>query len=218
MEHFYKSAMGNFSKSLVQRNNALRKNTSDLSVWNKALVEYANIVTEQQSRYFDRWKQELLRLSNQIDFLKSLEISYYRGWKYGEDLQELLKQKEPLDKERGYTSVGPQRADIIFRIDGVESKQLLSRGQQKVLIIIAMLSQANLLEKTRGKKPIFLLDDLSSELDSRTLKQISTLLYQSGNQLFITSLNSEQFENCEWSDDVSMFHVEHGVFTGQMTQ
>ncbi|MEJ2456211.1 MAG: DNA replication/repair protein RecF, partial [Candidatus Thiodiazotropha sp.] len=186
VEHSYKTVIGNFSRSLLQRNNALRSSSSDLSIWNKAFVDYANKVNEQQCRYFDCWKKELLNLSEQINFLDGLDVSFNQGWKAGENLHDLLKHKEPDDKERGYTTVGPQRADLIFKIDGVESRQILSRGQQKVLIILAMLSQAILLKKTKGKMPVFLLDDLASELDSKTLGQISTMLYRSGNQLFIT--------------------------------
>jgi DNA replication and repair protein RecF len=213
VEHFYKTAISNYSRALLQRNNALRGDSQDLSVWNTALVEHANQVNSYQSKYFERWKQELERLSQSLDFLKGLEFSFNRGWKSGEELHDLLQSKERHDKERGYTSVGPQRADLIFKIDGVESRQVLSRGQQKVLIIIAMLSQSILLQKEKGIKPIFLLDDLESELDRNTLSNVCKMLNESGNQIFITSLDAHNLIHQNWSDDISMFHVEHGEVT-----
>ncbi len=158
-----------------------------------------------------------MTLSKRIQFLKSLQINFNRGWKQGEDLYYLLKEREAYDIERGFTSIGPQRADLVFKVDGVETRQVLSRGQQKVLIIITMLAQAAVLEKARGKKPIFLLDDLESELDKHSLNSVCTMLREQGSQVFITSLNPDQIISQDWAGEISMFHVEHGAFAERAT-
>jgi DNA replication and repair protein RecF len=213
VEHQFQPKMAGFSRSLLQRNTALRSGSKDLQVWDKAFLDSAHVVYESQERYFGNLKQEILTLAQGINFLEGLEIKFYRGWNNNFTLSELLKDRLPTDKERGFTGVGPQRADIEISINRVPTKQLLSRGQQKLLVTIILLAQSKLLEKSTGEKPIFLFDDLESELDNQSIQTICCLLEAQKTQSFITSLNAERLNNYQWSKSIRMFHVEHGKFS-----
>jgi DNA replication and repair protein RecF len=212
VEHTFKTLMGEYSRSLLQRNNALRFDSPDLSVWSKRLAETAQQVSERQYNYFKRWNKELFELCKKIPFLEGLELSLNRGWPADADLKNLLFSRQNSDRERGFTTLGPHRLDLQFRIDGIEAKQLLSRGQQKILIAVILLSQARVLEKVKEQKPIFLLDDLDSELDEISLSKLCELLDEQECQIFITSLNPQKFNMGIWAEKPSMFHVEHGHF------
>lgn len=214
VEHHFQSQMTHFSRSLLQRNTALRSGSKDLQVWDRAFLESAQAVNESQERYFSKLQKEIFNLSHGIRFLEGLEIALNRGWKKNHSLAELLKERLTTDKERGFTGVGPQRADIEISIDRVPTKQLLSRGQQKLLVTIILLAQSKLLEKSTGEKPIFLFDDLESELDHQSIETICSLLEAQQSQTFITSLNEDRLNNYQWSKSIRMFHVEHGRFSG----
>jgi DNA replication and repair protein RecF len=212
VEHQFQSQMATFSRSLAQRNTALRSGSTDLQVWDKAFLESAQAVYDSQERYFGKLKQEIFNLSEGMSFLEGLEIKFYRGWNKNFRLADLLKDRITTDKERGFTGVGPQRADIEISIGRVPTKQLLSRGQQKLLVTIILLAQSKLLEKSTGEKPIFLFDDLESELDNQSIETICRLIATQQSQTFLTSLNAERLITFQWSNSIRMFHVEHGRF------
>jgi DNA replication and repair protein RecF len=210
VEQQYKATIHDFNRALVQRNNALRKGTDDLSVWNRAFVEHAERVHENQTEYFKSWRSVLLDLTNDIDYLKSLDVSFYPGWKKADDITQHLKKQEGSDRERGFTSVGPHRADVQYRVDGDSAKQRLSRGQQKVLISCALIAQSIHQNKITGRKPVMLFDDMDSELDNKSLGYLLEILSIQKNQVLVTTINPQKFGQLSESQDSAMFHVEHG--------
>lgn len=213
VEHEYRLEMSEFIRTLSQRNNALKNGTSDLSVWTNSFIEHAYAVNEKQVRYFERWKSEILKISSNIEFLNGLDIKLESGWKRDMSLEDSIESRLQADRERGYTSVGPHRADLLFRLDGIMAKQTLSRGQQKILVTIVLMAQARIQDAIKGKRPVFLFDDMESELDKKSLKIVSNLINQQESQFFITSLSPKNIEKESWKKRFEVFHVEHGVFS-----
>ena len=210
VEHQFKTSIMDFNRALLQRNNALRKGSSDLRVWNQSFVDYGESVNRQQTRYFNSWKVELLKITAGIDFLQGLEVSLSRGWREDLSLLHHLEGKEASDRERGFTSVGPHRADINYKVDGEAAKQKLSRGQQKVLISSALIAQSKLQQLSNNTKPILLFDDMDSELDSRSLQFLLEKITMPSGQAMISTINPEKFSDLLSGTESGMFHVEHG--------
>ena len=75
------------------------------------------------------------------------------------------------------------------------SGNILSRGEQKLLILLIYLFFIKAFNDLRPNKTIFLLDDLPSELDEKNLELALNLLQDADCQLFITSLeNLEKYK------------------------
>jgi len=68
----------------------------------------------------------------------------------------------------------------------VLARQVLSRGQQKVLVYILHLAQLYILTVSKGVKAIVLCDDLESELDEFHTRKVLAQLKASGSQVFLT--------------------------------
>ena len=82
-----------------------------------------------------------------------------------------------------------------MKIKEQESGNILSRGEQKLLILLIYLFFIKAYNDLRPNKTIFLLDDLPSELDDKNLDLALNLLQDVDCQLFITSLeNLEKYE------------------------
>ncbi|RLA36546.1 MAG: hypothetical protein DRQ64_10020 [Gammaproteobacteria bacterium] len=116
-----------------------------------------------------------------------------------------------VDKERGYTHVGPQRADIKVTTDGRPAAEVLSRGQQKLVVCALKLAQGQLMSAMGLGECTYLVDDLRSELDVQHSKLVCKLLSSMRAQVFVTSI--EQEDICSvWptGDQLQVFHVEHG--------
>lgn len=74
---------------------------------------------------------------------------------------------EKRDKERwqGSTLVGPHREDLAVTAGGRELPTFASRGEQRSVVLALKLAEAEWLRSRTGTLPVFLLDDVLSELD-----------------------------------------------------
>ena len=91
---------------------------------------------------------------------------------------------------------------------------LLSRGQQKLVVCALRLSQGRLLSELLDRSCVFLVDDLASELDALRCKALCLLLEELKCQVFVTCIDKQAMKDC-WSaaTPIKMFHVEHGTIT-----
>jgi DNA replication and repair protein RecF len=57
------------------------------------------------------------------------------------------------DRERGSTSYGPHRFDVLLRLDGHPARELVSRGQQKVIGSAMALTMTRYVAEVAGRAP-----------------------------------------------------------------
>jgi DNA replication and repair protein RecF len=81
--------------------------------------------------------------------------------------------------------VGPHKDDFIFDINGINLKTFGSQGQHKTFQVALRFAEFFYLKERTGKTPIFLLDDVFGELDTKRAIRISENLRNVG-QTFIT--------------------------------
>ena len=122
----------------------------------------------------------------------------------------MLLEQLPGDCKRGFTQSGPQRADLRIKCLDHPAAEVLSRGQQKLVICALKIAQGFLFSQTTGRPCIYLLDDLAAELDEVHRSKLCQMLSTLDCQLFITSVESDTFAGNWSSMDVKVFHVEHG--------
>ncbi len=135
------------------------------------------------------------------------EVQYFRGWGAQQPLAEALEASRARDEARGLTHVGPHRADLLIRVDGKLAREVLSRGQQKLMAVALMLAQLQLLREASSTTPTLLLDDPAAELDAVHLGHFVGQIALLGCQLVITSL---QPETPAFGAPDRVFHVEQG--------
>ena len=135
------------------------------------------------------------------------ELQYFRGWGAHQSLAEALDASHGRDEARGLTQVGPHRADVLIRTGGKLAREVLSRGQQKLMAVALTLAQLRLLKAISGAAPTLLLDDPAAELDSEHLLNFVGQIALLGGQLVITSLHPETLA---FGRPDRVFHVEQG--------
>jgi DNA replication and repair protein RecF len=146
--------------------------------------------------------------------LPELSLSYNRGWDKDRDLTEVLRASYARDQQLGHTQAGPQRADLRIRMGAFNAIDVLSRGQQKLVVCALKIAQGHLINKYRTGECIYLVDDLPSELDEQHRQALCSLLEELNCQVFITCVESRILRECWHSETpVAMFHVEHGGIT-----
>ena len=100
-------------------------------------------------------------------------------------LYEVLKKSYENDLKQRTTTKGPHKDDLEFYIDGINARSFGSQGQQRTCALSLKLAEITIIEEETGEKPILLLDDVMSELDSVRQKFLVKSLEDI--QLFITT-------------------------------
>lgn len=93
-----------------------------------------------------------------------VSLSYQRSWE-GE-LAAALAEARPADLRRGLTTIGPQRDELVLRIEGLAARLYGSQGEQRSLALALRLAGHQVLTERLGSAPVLLLDDVFSELDA----------------------------------------------------
>lgn len=203
---------------LKQRNAALKqcKTYNELQVWDNELCMLSDKISVQRSAYFD---QLLVLIKSTLkDFLPDFEITcqFFCGWdRKNKSLADYLRDNFLRDSQIGYTTAGPQKADIRFKISGYPVADVLSRGQLKLFVYALQLAQGLFLNSIDKKQCIFLIDDFSSELDQNKQQILAKHIADSGAQLFITVIEPDNIDKL-FTQKNSVFHMKHGQITEQL--
>jgi DNA replication and repair protein RecF len=217
VEHQFHGIWQRFQKALKQRNSLLRHakiTDEELSPWDRELSYAGEAVDEQRARYFaelDPLFQSLVpRLSPD---LQGVELRYRRGWDKKASLQDSLNGSAKADREQGFTHVGPQRADVKVSFEGYPASEILSRGQQKLVVCALKLAQGQLMSQRKGRSCLYLVDDLPAELDRKHSRRVAEMLVELETQVYVTCVDIKELAGSwpeEWMGQSAMFHVERG--------
>jgi DNA replication and repair protein RecF len=186
-------AWRHYQHALRQRNHALRQQAPDkeVALWHAPLWQAAEQVDAARQSYCRALSATVAAFAPQIsDSLNDISLSYHRGWREDESLPDIWAQQIEHDRQLGYTQAGPHRADLKLRSQGRDALSIFSRGQQKLLALTLMLSQAKLLSESINESPILLLDDLPAELDATHRQRVLAVLPQLNAQVFLTATDA----------------------------
>lgn len=171
----YAESLSKYEKALHQRNELLKSNPSESSLfsWNLMLARYGSILNQK--------RRELTE-----DINKNLAPFYYSiaenndkiSLNYKTELQDIteskylkaLEQNFTKDVYLGHTSFGIHRDDFEFIFNNNLADGSASRGETRSLVLALKFVEAKITEEKLGEKPIILLDDVFSELDNTRRK------------------------------------------------
>lgn len=216
VEHSFFNIWLKYTRALCQRNSLLKQKSnvmnviSQLRAWDEELIILGEALTACRKNYIEKFLIQL-RISLKTLFPElELEMIYYQGWDSDQTFKEALGLSLAGDMKVGFTRVGPQRADLILKNHDCMAGQILSRGQQKLLVCALILAQGALLFELLGKRCIYLVDDLAAELDCKTRRRVIEQLAALKSQVFITGIEADFLKEGIRGFDHKMFHVEHG--------
>lgn len=108
--------------------------------------------------------------------------------------QEELKKNRFHDRDKGKTHFGPHRSDFdIHHLDKDIHVSMTSTGEQKSVLLSIILIFAQNLEFIKGKKPIFLFDEIMAHLDSKKREIFFDKIIDLGIQAWFTGTDPKQF-------------------------
>lgn len=208
VEPRYQYYSARYQRVLAQRNAALKRDVASVDHWNIELARCGDELNQMRLEYLRALEPILI---DELQYLIpniSISLSWKQGWDQNTDLIDSLTRNRERDIHKGYTSGGPHRADLVIMSSGEPASRILSRGQQKLIVIGLILSQSKLLKNITGMNPIIMVDDLESELDQTNKISIVQRLIAQNTQVIITRTDNNRTSNYQMD---KLFHVEHGA-------
>lgn len=204
-----------FQRALKQRNHLLRHGRMDvlqLRLWEAELATHGEAVDQLRGQLVAALRPIFEQLLSALTEISDLKLGYSRGWDKQTPLAALLEASRSRDQDQGFTQSGPQRADLRLTRYGRPAVEMLSRGQQKLVVSALKLAQGQLLETLVARRCLYLVDDLPSELDLHHRALFCEQLKAQAGQVMMTTVETESLRHCLGADDteVAWFHVEHG--------
>jgi DNA replication and repair protein RecF len=195
-----------YTRTLKQRNAALKTDPGQAPVWDTELVRLGEAIAESRRRLLEAltpyWQEAVGALTG-----LPVELHYLRGWNQELSLKEALVASRARDEARHLTHWGPHRADVGVRLHGRPAREVLSRGQQKLVAVAMTLAQLRFLKATTDLTPTLLLDDPAAELDGVHLARFIAQVSQLRCQLVVTSLHAE---SRLFGSPRATFHMDQG--------
>lgn len=195
-----------YSRALKQRNAALKIQPEQAAVWDAEVARLGEEIALSRGRFMEQlqpyWQEAVSTLSG-----LPVQLHYHRGWNAELTLAEALASSRARDELRHVTLAGPHRADVGARLDGRAAREVLSRGQQKLVAVAMVVAQLRLLKQATGTTPTLLLDDPAAELDTGRLGCFIGQVIQLRSQLIVTSLTAQ---SRLFGAPERTFHVDQG--------
>ncbi len=220
----YLSSLTDYAKLLKQRNALLKDEKTDM----RARMPLYEILTEQLACVNTRIVQTRMKyvklLWEAVDGFMSdmthggerISLLYQSDAKpeeYGTDakaMTEYFYQKSVSYAAKEFaaetTLHGCHRDDIGIMINDREAKIYASQGQSRSIALAMKLGEGELSKTATGEYPVFLFDDVLSELDASRQAYLLGRLYE--RQVIITSCNEELFRGI----DANLIHVTRGTY------
>lgn len=199
----YATALGRYQRVLLQRNELL-KHQSDTSAanwdahlftWDIKFTELADVLVKYRREFITTANQHLSEIYSQMAGSQNVvELSYSSNLptsNYAQNLLGQLERRRHADAMRGFTSLGPHRDDFLVSLNSHRASETASRGEMRTIMLACKLLEVQLQEQTYASKPLILMDDVFSELDSRREQQLMDALKNYQTIITATDLRDE---------------------------
>lgn len=188
----------------------------ELFSWTERLSDAAAKIAAYRVRYLEKISPHASDLLGDLSGKReNMTLSYESeaAGKTEEEIRDSYRRlfSEKIDREiaAGCSLFGVHRDDVAIGINGLSARAYASQGQQRSIVLALKLAEGEVCRDETGEYPVFLFDDVMSELDETRRGYV---LRETGDrQVILTACESGGFD----PRAVHMIGVSGGVFTEQ---
>ena len=226
----YMSSLQQYNKILKERNRLLKNAAEDekqrktledtIDIWSSQLAHEGAVISKYRVSYIKKIKQAASEVF--FDMMGGREIPdfSYDGSCHFENQDQYLDTVETEKKlfsllstshareiGAGYTLWGIHKDDITITLNGVCARLFASQGQQRSLSLAMKLAEGEISRESCGDYPVFLFDDVQSELDSHRRDYLTRRIRDK--QVILTTCEPM---DSQWDQDAAVIFVKDGCF------
>ena len=210
-----------FKEALDARNRLLKLSRDtyiapgEIEAWSHSMAEYASYIYIMRVEYLKRLESYASVIASEISGGENLTLTYKSDvspdcvlsdtetslfdiktridiTRVRDEYFRILTSDIPREIAVGSSLFGVQRDDIIINIDGKAARSFASQGQKRSIVLALKLGEGEVIREIYGEYPVFLFDDVLSELDSERRRYLIEGL--SDRQIIITSCEGDELE------------------------
>ncbi len=196
----------NYKKALENRNCLLKFSSKGMYVdenelisWSYYMAEYASHIYMMRIDYIRKLSVYAKKIMKEISSEKEELELFYKS-----DIENISEERkyvldeykrvftENLEREKtvGTSLYGPHRDDLSIEINKKSARLFASQGQQRSVVLALKLAEGEVNRDICGEYPVFLFDDVLSELDEKRRKYIFDGIGEK--QIIITSCEKSE--------------------------
>lgn len=179
---------------------------------NETVHQIAPRTPELRLVYLSNWAPQIDNLSFNNDDLGALNFTGHGHRPSLELLEHSFRKRlgflEAAEWRSGHSLVGPHRDDWAFYLGGQALRGHGSQGEVRSALLALKLCEIDLFRIETGHRPLFLLDDFSSELDRERRSFLLRYLSESDLQVFVTTTEDSSLHG-------KKFRVSNGILSAE---
>lgn len=227
MYPMYIYSLQSYNQALKQRNALLKSAVHDrqtfddtVELWNSRLAKEAAVISDMRIAYIRRAEVYISRFFGEMTGNRETPKVVYHG-SSGQSEEEYSDRKRTEERymsllcgsyEReiyaGATLYGIHKDDLDITLNGKSARNYASQGQQRSLALAMKLAEGEICREEFGDYPVFLFDDVLSELDASRRDYL--LNRMKDKQVIITTCEPDILKN---HTEAKKIHVNNGEYT-----
>ena len=209
-----------FKESLDSRNKLLKLSKEhyiapeEIEAWSLSMAEYASFIYIMRVEYLKKLEVHAKRIALELsDGKEEISFEYKSDIKdsseFHGEMTNIYGVETDINREEvvreyyriltseiarecavGSSLYGIQRDDILIKINESSARSFASQGQKRSVVLCMKLAEGEVIKEVFGEYPVFLFDDVLSELDEGRRKYI--IEGMKDRQIIITSCEAEE--------------------------
>ncbi|MBE6535035.1 MAG: DNA replication/repair protein RecF [Ruminococcaceae bacterium] len=227
MYPMYIHSLQKYNYALKQRNALLKTALSDraafedtVDLWSEQLASEAAVISDMRIKFIRRAEAHISRFfcemtgDGEIPTVKyhgsssQPEDEYTDREKTKEKYMALLSSSHDREIYAGATLYGIHKDDIDILLNGKSARMYASQGQQRSLALSMKLAEGEICKEEFGDYPVFLFDDVLSELDGTRRDYLINRMKDK--QVIITTCEPDMIKS---DTDAKKIYVSGGKYT-----
>lgn len=200
LKPIYLASLQKYNSILNQRNTLLKEYEENkeifdktIELWSMYLAREAALISRERYEYVKMLDGHVRDFFNDMTSGREQTVLEYNKALTEEDYYRSLTQNLEKEIKAGTTLYGIHKDDIDISLNGRESRIFCSQGQQRCLALAMKLGEGEISKDVSGEYPVFLFDDIFSELDSKRKEYVTNGIKKC--QVIITSCEKDGLEN-----------------------
>ncbi len=219
----YVSYLNDYNRLVAQKNALLHRDAEDsskipmLEIYNEKLAIAAAAIAFNRRKFLGMLEEYAAKEHLSISGGKEELSLHYNCCVDGEceSVEELrkkmysyLESKMEMELRRGLVLFGVHKDDVTININGNNARFFASQGQQRSAVLSMKLAEGEMSYRVTGEHPVFLFDDILSELDEE--RKAVILSKTAGRQVILTGCEKSFFDTAAVENRI---RVEKGICT-----
>ena len=211
-----------FTRVVRNRNHCLRagRPVAEIDAWTEPFLRMGTAIRVERTRLVSDLVPRVAERYRALSDREDLEVELRYRSSGGviphheetdaarERLEAELERTRDRERDWGRTVTGPHLDELDVRLRSGPARSHASQGERRTLLIALRFAERELVAAATGEDPVFLVDDLSSELDRDRTHRVLGAVRDIGGQVFLTGTEDRDLDG-----EVRRFEVRAGAIT-----